>query len=162
MGATMMHDHPPAEIVESSSTEHIDHARKLFREYWEWFGFEPCFQGFETELAGLPGAYAPPQGCVLLAYCGAKPAGCVALRSLGPGICEMKRLWVRPQFRGLRIGIGLTRAVIETAKARGYGRMRLDTLPQMTEALALYGRFGFEKTVPYTDTPGAIHLELEL
>src|SRR2546426_4834914 len=122
------------EIVQALTPGHVAEARALFREYERSLGVDLCFQGFEQELAGLPGAYAPPRGRLLLSLDGAAPAGCVALRPLADAVCEMKRLYVRPAFRGRRAGRQLAEAVIAEARAIGYARMRLDTLPSMKEA----------------------------
>ena len=152
------------EIVQALTPGHVAEARALFREYERSLGIDLCFQGFEQELAGLPGAYAPPRGRLLLSLDGAAPAGCVALRPLADAVCEMKRLYVRPAFRGRRAGRQLAQAVIAEARAIGYARMRLDTLPSMKEALALYRALGFVEIAPYyaNPVPGARFLELDL
>jgi putative acetyltransferase len=151
------------DIVPATSEDHIATARRLFKEYEASLGIELTFQGFAEEVAGLPGAYTPPAGRLLLAT-GAEPAGCVALRPLGGGICEMKRLYVRPTARGARLGRRLAETVIREARAIGYARMRLDTLPSMKEAFALYQTLGFREIAPYYATPivGTRFMELSL
>ena len=131
----------------------IPACRELFREYERAIGVSLCFQGFEREVAALPGDYAPPAGGLWLAEVGGKLAGCAALRALGPGEAEMKRLYVRAEFRGLRVGDALARQVIESARGKGYRTLRLDTLPTMKEAQGLYERLGFVDTPPYNDNP---------
>ena len=137
----------------------------LLREYADSLGFDLGFQGFDDELAGLPGRYAEPGGRMLLASHLGVVVGCVGMRSLEPGICEMKRLYVRPAARGLGAGRALAEAVIGTARGEGYERMRLDTIGvQMAAAVALYLQLGFVDIPPYTDNPipGARYLELRL
>jgi ribosomal protein S18 acetylase RimI-like enzyme len=130
-------------------------AAQLFREYVDWLGIDLSFQGFEAELAGLPGAYAPPTGALLLAYApDGQPVGCVAIRKLHEaGTCEMKRLYTRPNARGAGVGRALAEAAIQAAVQAGYQTMRLDTLPSMQAAVALYRDLGFETTPAYYETP---------
>jgi putative acetyltransferase len=139
-------------------------ARPLLREYADSLGFALDFQDFERELAELPGAYAPPGGMLLLARVDGEDAGCVALRPLDAETCEMKRLYVRPAYRGLGVGRLLAEAIVAEARTRGYASMRLDTVPGMEAAQALYAELGFAETAPYTanPVPGARFLELEL
>src|SRR3989442_10016609 len=119
------------DVVHAVTPGQIEQARALFREYERSLGIDLCFQGFEQELVGLPGAYAPPRGRLLLALDGAAPAGCVALRPLADAACEMKRLYVRPAFRGRRVGRRLAEALIAEARAIGYAPMRLGTPPSL-------------------------------
>ena len=153
------------ELIRASSPVQIEQARELFTEYAAWLEIDLCFQNFEKELADLPGDYAPPDGRLLFAYDDARLAGCVALRRITDDICEMKRLFVRSQFRGKSLGRGLTEAIIREAKEIGYERMRLDTLPpKMNDAIALYRSLGFEEIGVYYNNPvpGAIFMELQL
>jgi len=128
-----------------------DAVRDLFLEYGESLGFSPCFQGFDEELAALPGDYAPPPGCLLLARVGDQTVGCVAVRRLDAGRCEMKRLYVRPACRGKGFGRKLATVAIAAARKADYRSMLLDTLPAMKEARALYLSLGFMACEPYYD-----------
>jgi putative acetyltransferase len=152
------------EIIPATTPSHIQAIRDLFREYEQALQVDLCFQGFEEELAGLPGKYDPPQGCLLLASADGQPAGCVAMRPLAQGVCEMKRLYVRPAFAGQGLGKKLALTVIERAVAAGYARMRLDTLEKLRPALGLYAGLGFRKCPAYYDNPlpGVIYLERDL
>ena len=137
----------------------------MFLEYAKSLNFSLCFQSFEKELAELPGEYAPPAGRLLLAAHGSQLTGCVALHKLENEICEMKRLYVRPQFRGEGLGRVLAERVVADAREIGYKRLRLDTVePVMRDAVALYRKLGFREIAPYRENPiqGALYMELEL
>ena len=138
--------------------------RELFEEYGRSIGIDLSFQGFDHELATLPGKYAPPHGTVIVARAEDTPIGCVALRMIDEQACEMKRLYVRPAARGLHIGAELARRIIQAAEARGYESMRLDTLETMKSAVALYKHLGFREIPPYiyNPIPGAIFMEKRL
>src|SRR5438309_4296978 len=144
------------EIVRADSLDDIESARSLFKEYAAWLEIDLCFQDFEKELSELPGDYAPPDGRLLLAFVNKSLAGCVALRKIGEGVCEMKRLFVRPDFRGKGLGRKLTEAIIEEARRIGYQRVRLDTLPpKMQTAVGVYRSLGFKEIDPYYKNPVA-------
>jgi ribosomal protein S18 acetylase RimI-like enzyme len=152
-------------LIQAQSAEEIDRARELFEEYAGGLGIDLCFQSFDKELAGLPGGYVPPAGRLLIAIDEHQAAGCVALRKIADGVCEMKRLYVRPGFRGKGLGHTLAEAIILTAREIGYQRMRLDTLPgKMDRAIAMYRSLGFKEIGPYYSNPveGALFMELEL
>jgi len=152
-------------IVHASAPEHIEQARALFLEYADSLGFSLCFQNFDQELKDLPGAYSPPAGRLLLAGDAAAMAGCVALRKLEHLVCEMKRLYVRPAYRGKGVGRILVDRIIAEARAIGYERMRLDTVESsMKDAIALYRRIGFREIPAYCTNPveGALYMELAL
>ncbi len=152
-------------LIQAQTPEQIDQARCLFREYADWLQIDLCFQNFEKELAELPGDYVPLAGRLLLAYESAELAGCIALRRFDERTCEMKRLFVREQFRGKGLGRQLITAIIQEAKQIGYEHMRLDTLPpKMNDAIALYRAYGFKEIEPYyiNPVPGALFMELDL
>jgi ribosomal protein S18 acetylase RimI-like enzyme len=151
-------------IEPADSPERIALARELFQEYAESLGVDLCFQNFGQELAGLPGDYAPPDGRLLLAFDADQAAGCVALRKIDEGVSEMKRLYVRPAFRGRNLGRKLALRIMAEARAAGYQRMRLDTLPSMQAAIGLYRVLGFKPidAYRYNPIPGAVYLEAEL
>jgi ribosomal protein S18 acetylase RimI-like enzyme len=150
--------------IAQADEDDLPEVRELLREYAAGVGVPLDFQDFDREVAELPGAYAPPRGALLVARSGGTPAGCVALRPLDDETCEMKRLFVRASARGLRLGERLALAVVAEARARGYRRMRLDTLPSMDAAQQLYERLGFRDIAPYTANPvaGTRFLELDL
>lgn len=153
------------DFAQAGSTAQIAQARELFLEYAQSLGFSLCFQNFDKELANLPGDYAPPDGRLLLAEYEGQVAGCVALHKLDPRICEMKRLYLRPQFRGKGLGRALADRIIAEARQIGYSQMRLDTVePVMKDAVAMYRRLGFKEIAPYcaNPIPGALYMELEL
>jgi len=151
------------DLIQAALPEHIEQTRSLFLEYGRSLGFSLCFQSFDEELKNLPGAYGPPSGRLLLARYRDHAAGCVALRNLEPGICEMKRLYVRPGDRGRGLGRLLVERVIAEARAIGYERMRLDTIASaMEDAIALYRRMGFKEIAPYSAIPLESALWMEL
>ena len=151
-------------IVQASDAAAVAKARELFLEYAAEWKLDLCFQNFEAELASLPGDYSPPQGRLLLAQQDGQSAGCVALRKLEDDICEMKRLYVRPAFRGQGTGQALAAHIIEDARSIGYSRMRLDTLARMTAAVTLYQSLGFQRIDAYRPNPleDVVYLELKL
>jgi GNAT superfamily N-acetyltransferase len=153
------------EIKQAETDEQIAEVRKIFREYESWLGLDLCFQGFEEELANLPGKYAQPKGRLYIFEVDAEVAGCIALRPLEDGVCEMKRLFVRDRFRGMRIGNQLIERLIADARDIGYQRMRLDTFPpKMGKAVSLYESHGFHPIPAYYDNPneGVLFMELKL
>jgi putative acetyltransferase len=159
---------PTIRVVDAVGADGLDNARLLFRSYADEFADSIaetlCFQGFEAEVTGLPGRYAPPSGCLILAMEGKTPAGCVSLRDLGDRTCEMKRLYVAPSYRGRGVGKLLVREVVCRGERMHYRRMVLDTMPEMAGALALYREFGFVETISYWANPAgrAVFLERPL
>ena len=152
-------------IAQAETDEQVTEARMLFREYETWLGMSLCFQDFENEVATLPGKYALPEGRLLLAYDDNDLAGCIALRKLEDGVSEMKRLFVRNDFRGTGIGIKLIEQLIADAREIGYSKMRLDTYPpKMGKAVNLYKAHGFVEIPPYYHNPhdGVLFMELDL
>ena len=153
------------DLAQAESAAQIAQVRELFLEYAKSLGFSLCFQNFDRELASLPGDYAPPDGRLLLAEYEGEIVGCVALHKLEPDICEMKRLYLRPQFRGKGLGRVIADRIVAEARQIGYRRMRLDTVePVMGDAVAMYRRIGFREIAPYCANPiaGALYMELEL
>jgi len=151
-------------IIQAETDEQVTTARELIEEYAAWLEFKLCFQGFEEEMRSMPGKYAPPAGRLLIALWDGRPAGVIALRPLDePGLCEMKRLYVRSEFRGHNIGRVLAERIISEAAGMGYSRMRLDTVPgKMDRAIAMYRELGFAETDPYYQTPVKQTLFMEL
>jgi putative acetyltransferase len=153
------------EVVRAESPTQIAEVRELFLEYAKSLNFSLCFQSFDQELAGLPGDYAPPDGRLLLVKHAGELAGCVALHKLEGKRCEMKRLYLRPNFRGKGLGRALAKTIIDEARKIGYRHMRLDTVePVMKDAVAMYRKLGFKEIAPYRENPieGALYMELEL
>ncbi|GEB32263.1 MULTISPECIES: GNAT family N-acetyltransferase [Brevibacillus] len=150
-------------VTEEHEAE-LESVKQLFREYTESLGLDLGFQDFEAECESLPGKYAAPDGVLILALVDGEAAGCIALRKSEERICEMKRLYVRDRYRGLKIGRALVQKVIEAAEQLPYDFMRLDTLATMTSAQALYRAFGFSETTPYIYNPleGAMFMERKL
>lgn len=152
-------------LVQATTPDEISQARELFLEYAKSLGFSLCFQNFDQELAGLPGEYAPPHGLLWLAEYEGQLAGCVALHRIDEEICEMKRLYLRANFRGKGLGRSLIDTLVAEAQSMGYRRMRLDTVGSvMQTAVALYRRAGFREIDPYRPNPieGALYMELLL
>lgn len=150
------------QIIAAHQPAQLPAVRELFTEYANSIEIALCFQSFDRELAELPGKYAPPEGRLFLALEQELPAGCVALRKIGDGICEMKRLYVRPAFRGGGLGRRLANETILAAREVGYLQMRLDTLSSMTPAIALYESLGFQRIPAYYDNPNGLAVFFEL
>ena len=152
------------QIVDAHFGNSLQRAKALFKEYEASLEISLDFQNFAEELANLPGEYTPPEGCLLIALWQDQVAGCIALRKIDEEVCEMKRLYARPAFRGRKIGRFLAEALIQRAREIGYRRMRLDTLPSMERARRLYADLGFRSIQPYRYNPieGAQYMELDL
>ena len=151
-------------IATPSTAAETEAVKALFLEYAQSLGFSLCFQGFDEEMATFPAKYAPPRGGLLLASVDGEPAGAVGVWAQAPGVCEMKRLYVRPQYRGLDLGRRLAEAIVGAGRSLGYRAMRLDTLRSMEAARALYASMGFVEVEPYYDNPlaDAVYMELPL
>ncbi|HKV38613.1 MAG TPA: GNAT family N-acetyltransferase [Blastocatellia bacterium] len=151
-------------IVKAQTEELFESASALFREYADSLGIDLSFQNFEVELRNIRSEYGPPSGSLLVAVDDGTPAGCVALRLIEAGVCEMKRLFIKPPFRGLGLGRLLAEAIIQEASEFGYERMRLDTLPSMVKARELYRFLGFKEIEAYRYNPvqGTLFMELAL
>lgn len=151
------------EIIQAETSAQIEKARTLFREYEAWLGLKLCFQNFDEEVANLPGKYDAPDGRLFLAFSGKNLAGCIALRPLEDDVCEMKRLFVREDFRGQKIGKLLIEKLIREARIIGYQNIRLDTFPpKMAKAVSLYESYGFREILPYYHNPYGETLFMEL
>ncbi|NOT49006.1 MAG: GNAT family N-acetyltransferase [Acidobacteria bacterium] len=153
------------EILPARSETDLETVRTLFREYESWLDLDLCFQGFEDELRTLPGKYGSPDGRLFIARVNGEPAGCVAMRKIENGVCEMKRLYVRTEFRGLGVGNLLIEKLIKTARTAGYSKIRLDTYPlKMSKAVKLYESHGFRSIPPYYANPhkNVVFMELAL
>jgi len=154
----------PYAVREATGATDLEAARALFREYADWLQVDLCFQGFDEELATLPGRYARPDGRLFLACRDGVPVGCAALRRFDADAGEVKRLFVQPAHRGRGLAHALTAAVIDAARTIGYRRLLLDTLDRMTEARRLYGEAGFREIPAYYANPlcGTVYMELVL
>jgi len=152
------------QIVKANTETLVENAKELIREYAQSLEFDLEFQDFEKEMENFPGQYAPPRGCLYVALDANQPIGCVALRNLGQGVCEMKRLYVKPSLRGQKVGKLLAEIVIKAARDMEYDYMRLDTIPSMKQANMLYTTLGFKRIAPYRFNPieGATFFELNL
>ncbi|MCM3141055.1 GNAT family N-acetyltransferase [Brevibacillus sp. MER 51] len=151
-------------LIHATEGNQYEQARELFMEYVDSLGVDLSFQNIATELQNIPGEYAPPDGCILLALDDEQPAGCVALRKIDEQVCEMKRLYVKPEWKGRGVGKKLALAIMDDAKLRGYSFIRLDTLPTMEQAIQLYRSLGFYPIEPYRFNPieGTLYMEKKL
>lgn len=161
---TLSTPNSPFSIFVAASAQHYSRGRKIIEDYQRWLGLDLCFQNFKEELESLETMYGRPRGALLLAEMDGEDVGCVALRDMGEGIAEMKRLYVAPDYRGLGIGRSLTENFISVARTLGYSAIRLDTIPSLGVAYAVYQKFGFRRISPYTynPIPDAVFLELTL
>lgn len=152
------------EIRQALSEEEFSEAKRLLQEYADWLNYDFCYRNIGKEIDEFPGEYGPPGGKFFLAYVGDKVAASVAVRRWEGNVCEMKRLFVRPEFRGKGIGKKLAKLIIDEAGKMGYRSMRLDTLPNMTEAIELYKSLGFQEVDKYRESPtdDAFYFELKL
>jgi len=152
------------EYVQAKTHGQLEDAKVLFREYAGTLGCSPCLQNIEQEIGQLPGEYGPPDGRLFLAVSDGRAAGCVAFRKIGKGLCEMRRMYLKPEFRGKKIGKGLAQAILGEARRAGYSRIRLYTLPVMKEAISLYHALGFVDIKPYGEhiIPDAFYMEMKL
>lgn len=152
------------EFISVKSDKDLIIVRDLFKEYASSLGFDLCFQNFDKEIAELPGEYVPPDGRLIIAKYKSEIVGCVALKKLSNSVCEMKRLYIKPEYRGKGIGRALVNFIINEAHEIGYTFMRLDTVPAMNQAISLYRSIGFYEIEPYryNPIPGAMYLELNL
>jgi ribosomal protein S18 acetylase RimI-like enzyme len=150
--------------IRAANPDEMDAVRELFREYERRIGVDLCFQGFEEEVAGLPGAYAHPDGGIWLAIRTDRPIGCIALKPFGPGVCEMKRLFVRQEATGAGIGRALAERCVSEAREREFHTMLLDTLDSMAAAQSLYRSLGFREREAYyaNPLPGVVYMEKPL
>ena len=152
------------EYIQAQTEDKFEEAKKLFREYALTLDCNPCLQNIEKDLGHLPDEYGPPDGCLLLAMHGGKASGCVAYRKIGDDMCEMRRMYLRPEFRGKKIGRGLAVELLDRARKSGYRRIRLYTLASMKEAIGLYRSLGFRDIAAYGEhiIPDALYMELKL
>ncbi|MFI8710317.1 GNAT family N-acetyltransferase [Brevibacillus brevis] len=151
-------------LIHATEDDEYEQARELFLEYVDSLGVDLSFQNIAIELQNIPGEYAPPDGCILVALDNEQPAGCVALRKIDEQVCEMKRLYVKPEWKGIGVGKKLALAIIDEAKIRGYSFIRLDTLPTMEQAIQLYRSLEFYPIEPYRFNPieGTLYMEKQL
>lgn len=155
---------PEVRIADAVAEDFIDDAKALMTEYAESLDFELCFEGFADEMEAFPGEYAPPTGCLFVALVAGAPSGCIGIRRIDDDSCEMKRLYVKSEHRGYKIGRSLAETAVERARQIGYKKMRLDVVENMKAAVALYRSLGFSAPIAYRHNPieAALYLELDL